>query len=118
MRLEADEDAAHPRFGRSLDEVRAEDGVDRARALEDAAHPAHPLEQRRGEARVAEQVIVEEVDVATGHPLDLGERRVDGLRVERDAALVERVLVAEVAVVRAAARDDDRVRDRGSAGGR
>ena len=42
-------------------------------------------------------------------PLDLGERVVDALRVERSAALEERVLVAEVAVLRTAARDDDRV---------
>ena len=41
--------------------------------------------------------------------VDLGERVVDALGVERSATLEERVLVAEVAVLRAAARDDDGV---------
>ena len=43
-------------------------------------------------------------------PGDLGQRVVHALRVERSTALEERVLVAEVAVLRTSARDDDRVR--------
>ena len=70
-----------------------------------------PVEQRRGEAAVAEQMIVEEIEMAPGQARDLGERVVHALRVERSAALEERVLVAEVAVLRTAARHDDRVGD-------
>ena len=72
--------------------------------------PRMPREQLAREAAVAEQVIVEEVQVPSRQARDLGERIVDALRVERSPALEERVLVAERAVVRAAARHDDRVR--------
>ena len=71
--------------------------------------PRMPSKSAVGEAPIAEQVIVEEVEMAARQPIDLGERVVDALRVEGLAALEERVLVAEVAVLRAAARDDDRV---------
>jgi len=109
-RLETDEHAAHAGSRGMLDQVRAQDRVDRAGALEDAAHPTHPVEEGPSEARVAEEMVVEEVDVLAGHPLDLSEGLVHGLRVERDPAAIEGVLVAEVAVMWAAARDDDRVR--------
>ena len=46
-RLEADEQAAQPGFGGALDQVAAQDRVDRRRALEQTAHAAHALEQRR-----------------------------------------------------------------------
>jgi hypothetical protein len=36
------------------------------------AHAAHPVEQGSGEAPVAEQVVVQEVQVPAGKPLDLG----------------------------------------------
>ena len=49
--------------------------------------------------------------MTAGEAIDLGERRIDGLRVERAPAFEERLLVAEVAHVRAAARDNDGVRD-------
>ena len=65
--------------------------------------PRMPVEQRGGEAAIAEQVIVEEVEMAAGQPRDLRERVVHPLRVERSPAFEERVLVAEVAVLRAAA---------------
>jgi hypothetical protein len=51
---------------------------------------------------VAEQVVVQEVQVAAGQPLDLGQHLVHGSGVERLTTLVEGVLVAELAVVRAA----------------
>ena len=56
-------------------------------------------------------MVVEEVQVMSRQTLDLGKRRIDGLRIERPPAFEERLLVAEVAHVRAAARDDDGVRD-------
>src|SRR5947209_3414759 len=99
-RLEADEDAAHARLGRALDQVSLEDRAHGARALEHAAHPAQAGEERLGETAVAEEVIVEEVQVPARQALHLRERPVDLERVEGAAALVERVLVTEVAVMR------------------
>ena len=40
-------------------------------------HAAHPVEERRGEAGVAKQVVVQEVQVAARQALDLGQGRVD-----------------------------------------
>jgi hypothetical protein len=98
-RLEAHEHAAHPRLGSALDQVAAQDGIDGACALEDTTNAPHAGEELAGEAPVAQEMVVQEVDVAPGQPFDLGERGVDFLRIERLAATVEGVLVAEVAVV-------------------
>ena len=84
-------------------------GIHRAGGLPQPSHAAHAVEERRGEAAIAEQVIVEEVQMTAGQALDLGERVVHGLRVEGSPAFEERFLVAEVAHVRTAARDDDGV---------
>ena len=73
--------------------------------------PRMPSKSAAAKRAIAEQVIVEEVQMPARQPIDLGERVVHALGVEGSAALEERVLVAEVAVLRAAARDDDRVRD-------
>ena len=70
-----------------------------------------PSNSAAGELAVAEQVVVQEIEMPPGQPLDLGQRRIDGLRVERSAAFEERLLVTEVADVRTAARDDDGVGD-------
>ena len=64
---------------------------------------AHAIEQRRREPPVAEQVVIEKVQVTARKTIDLGERGVDRLGVEGLAAFEERFLVAEVAHVRAAA---------------
>jgi hypothetical protein len=108
-RLEPHEEAAEAAGGRPLQEAGAEHGVHRARRLPEASHAAHPVEERRGEAGVSEQVVVEEVEVPAGKPVDLRERLVHPLDVEGAASLEERVLVAEAARVGAAPRDDERV---------
>ena len=108
-RFEADEEAAQAGGGGALDQIVAEDRVDGCGALEQPAHAAHAVEQRAAEAAIAEQVIVEEVEVAAGQPIDLGQRVVNALGVEGTAAGEERVLVAEVAVLRTTAGHDDRV---------
>ena len=108
--LEADEEASQAGGGGALDQIALKNGIHCGGALEQAPHPAHAIEQRGREAAIAEQVIVEEVEVAARQPRDLGERIVDALRVEGAAACEERVLVAEVAVLGTASRDDDRVR--------
>jgi hypothetical protein len=84
---------------------------DGRRALEQTIHAAHAAEERRGEAAIAEQVVVEKVEMPARQPRDLRQRIVDALRVERSAAGEERVLVAEVTMLRAAARHDDGVGD-------
>jgi hypothetical protein len=73
-------------------------------------HALHAGEERLGKAAVAEQVVVEEVEMAAGEAVDLGQGVVDTLGVEAFATLKECVLVTEVAVLRAAARDDDGIR--------
>ena len=110
-RLEPDEQAAQPGFRGALDQIASEHGIDRRCALEQPPHSPHALEQRRRKPSVPEQMIVEEVEVPAGQSIDLGERIVYALRVERASALEEGVLVAEVAMLRTSARDDDRVRD-------
>jgi len=46
-------------------------------------HAAHAGEQGGREAPVAEQVVVQEVQVAAWQPLDLGQHLVNGSGVER-----------------------------------
>ena len=110
QRLEADEEAAQPALDGLLEQAGPEHGLDRPGRLPEAAHPLEAVEERLGERRAAEEVVVEEVEVAAGEAVDLGESIVDRLHVERPAAAEERLLVAEVAEVRAAAAHDQRVR--------
>ena len=56
-------------------------------------------------------MVVEKVEVASGESVDFGESVVHGLRVEAATTLEEGFLVAEVADVRTAARDDDGIWD-------
>jgi hypothetical protein len=77
--------------------------------LEDAAHALHPIEQSFGEVTIAEEMIVEEVEVTARQALDLGERVVYPLGVEATTALEEGVLVTEIAVLRTSSCDDDGV---------
>jgi hypothetical protein len=111
QRLEPDEDATESRLRRPLDEVAAKNRVDGRGALEETVHPAHAAKQRGGKLRVSQQVVVEKVEVASRQPIDLRQRVVHPLGIERPASVEERVLVAEVAVLRTSARDDDGVRD-------
>jgi hypothetical protein len=109
QRLEADEEAPQAAGDGPLEEPRPQHRIDRSRGLPEAPHPPHPVEEGGGEGGVAEEVVVEEVEVPPGKPLDLGERRVHLLHVEGPTAGEEALLVAEGACVRAAPRDDDRV---------
>jgi hypothetical protein len=111
QRLEADEQTTQPRVGRPLDDIAAKDRINGRGALEQPAHAAHAVEQRRGKTAIAEQMVVKEVQMAPRQPLDLGQRIFDALGVERSPAGKEAVLVAKVAMLRAPARDDDGVGD-------
>src|SRR5271165_6060938 len=55
-------------------------------------------------------MIVQKIEMPTGQPLYLGERILHSLGVEAPASLKEGVLIAEVAMLGAAARHHDRVR--------
>ena len=109
QRLEPDEQAAQPALDRLLQEAGAQDGLHRPGRLPEAAHPLEAVEERCGERRTAEEVVIEEVEVTPREAVDLGERVVDRLHVEGLAAAEERLLVAEVAEVRAAAAHDQGV---------
>src|SRR5260370_24706163 len=55
-------------------------------------------------------MIVEEVEMTSGQPLDLGQRILHPLRVESPASLKEGILVAEVTMLRTPAGYDDGIR--------
>jgi len=99
-RLESDEEAPESRRRRVFDDVIAQDGIDGRGPLEHTPHSPHAAEQIPREARIAQEMVVEEIEVAARESGDLGKRRVDGLGVERAPAREEPVLVAERTVVR------------------
>src|SRR6185436_15424135 len=68
------------------------------------------VEEGPSEAFVAQEVIVEEIEVPTRQAIDLAQRIVHGLGVEPPTAGEEGVAITEVAGVRAPAGDHDRVR--------
>ena len=109
QRLEPDEQAAQPALDRLLQQAGAQHGLHGAGRLPQAAHAAQAVEERLGERRAAEEVVVKKVEVAARQAVDLGERLVHALQVERLAAAEEGLLVAEVADVGAAAADHERV---------
>src|SRR4029077_7222419 len=75
------------------------------------SHSTHAVEECLGEGRTPEQVVVEKIEVASRKALDLRECALDWLDVVLFPAFEEGNFVAEVAYMRTAARDDDRVRD-------
>src|SRR5258708_7045133 len=80
-----------PRLRGPFDGIAAQHAVHGGRALEQTAHPPHAVEERPGEAWIAEQVIVEEVQVPAGKTIDFREGVIHALRVERSTAFEERV---------------------------
>src|SRR5262245_14872806 len=61
--------------------------------------------------RIAEEMVIEKVKMPSRQPFDFRERRIDRLRIEGTAALEKRFFVTEIAHIRAAARNHDRVGD-------
>jgi len=86
-RLEADEEAAKSGLGGAARSIAAQNGVDGGGALEQPLHPSHPAEEIGGKARIAQQMIVEEIEMASGKPIDLRQRIVDTLGEEGPAAV-------------------------------
>ena len=107
--LEAEEDTAQPSLGSLLYQVALQHGGHRGSTLEDAPHAAHALKQFPREMRTAQQVVVEEIEVAAWQAVYLSQGLIDALHIERLALAIERILIAEVAVMRTAARHDERV---------
>ena len=95
----------------TLEQIGREHGIHRAGGLPETSHAAHAVEQRRGEAAIAEQVVIEKIQMTAGQTIDFGQGGIDALRIKGSPAFEERLLVAEVADVRASARDDNRVRN-------
>ena len=58
-RLESNKQAAKAGIDGSLEQTGREHGIDGSGGLPEASHPAHAAEECRGEARSAEQVVVE-----------------------------------------------------------
>src|SRR2546421_6723658 len=108
-RLEPDEEAPQPGLSRLFDQVAGQNGIDSRCALKQPVHAAHAVEERAREAAIAQEMIVEKVEVPAGEPLDLGEGLVNSLRIEGSTALEKRILVTEVAMMRTSAGDDDGV---------
>jgi len=59
------------------------------------------------EPRVTQEMIIEEIKMAAGKPLNLGESVVYDLRVERTSSFEEAVLVTEGAMMWTSARNDN-----------
>src|SRR6188474_1747401 len=56
-------------------------------------------------------MVVKEVEMSAGKACDFGERVIHDLRVERATSREESILVTESTMMRAAARDDNRIRN-------
>ena len=57
-----------PGIGGALDQVVAQDRVDGGCALEQPIHAAHAVEQRAPESSIAQQMIVEKIEMAARQP--------------------------------------------------
>ena len=69
-----------------------------------------PFMQRFRETPIAKQMIIEEIEMTSVQPLDLGQCIIHALRVEIPPALKKSILIAEVTMLRAAARYHNRIR--------
>src|SRR5438552_437257 len=108
--LEADEQTAQSGSHAFLQQPRLfQHRLDRAGSLPQPPHAAHAVEERLGEGWTAKEMVIEKVQVASRKTFDLGQRVLDRLYVVLLPALEKGHLIAEVADVRTAARDDDRV---------
>ena len=108
--LESHEQATQAGIHCLLKQSRLQDRLHGTRRLPQPPHASHLVKQIRSEAAITEQVVVEEVEVASFQPLDFGESVVDRLGVESATALEKGILVAEIAEMRAPPGNDDRVR--------
>src|SRR6185312_13672101 len=108
-RFEAHEDASETGFRGFFNQVAFQDRVDGGSALEDPVHALHSLEEARGKPLMPEQMIVQEIEMSSRKPVDLRQRRIHLLGIEDSAAFEKRILIAKVAMMRTAARHDDRV---------
>jgi hypothetical protein len=109
-RLKADEEAAQSRFGCTLDQVAAQNGINRCGALKQTPHPLHTGEQSFRKPSIAQQMIIEKVEMAPRQPLYLCQRILNSLGIETPSTLKEGILIAKVAMLGAPSRHHDRVR--------
>src|SRR5437763_17129621 len=83
--------------------------MDRGRALKYSVHAAHSAKQFTSKTDIAQQMIVQEIEVSPGQTGNLCERVVNHLGVVPAAAGEESVFVTERAVMRTATRNHNRV---------
>src|SRR5881296_1444556 len=86
QRFESNEQAAQSPFNGMFEQVRGKHRVDSAGSLPQTPHAAHALEQRGGKPSIAEEMIVEKIEMAAREALDLCKCRVHGLGVEGSSA--------------------------------
>src|SRR5205823_222728 len=79
-------------------------------SLKDSAHSFYAAKQLARKARIPKKMIVEKVKMTAGKTSYFRQRIIDKLRVETATPGEEGIFVTEGAVVRAASRNDDRVR--------
>jgi hypothetical protein len=109
-RLKADEDAAQPRSPPHARSGRRARWNPPSRRPETAAPCPSCHQTALRKTPVAEQMIVEKIEMASRQPVDLRQRIVHPLCVESLPTLKERILVTEVAMLRASARHHDGIR--------
>src|SRR5882724_3958925 len=109
-RLKPHEDAAQSRLRGTLDQVAAQNGIHGCCALKQPLHALHAIKQRFPKTPITEQMIVKEIEMTSGQPLDLSQRIIHSLCVESSATLKECVFIAEITMLRTSARHDNGIR--------
>ena len=83
----------------------------RSRGLPQAPHAPHAIKEGGGKTAIAKEMIIKKVEMAARQPFDLGQGRVNGLRIEGFTPFKKGFLIAEVTDMGTAARDDNGVGD-------
>src|SRR5882757_3322346 len=109
QRLKSYKDAPHAGHCRLFDQVAPEDGIDGAGPLEHPVHPFHAFEQGSRKTMMTQQMIVEKIQVAARKTVDLQQSSIHFLCVKAASSFEKGIFITEIAVMRAAARDDDGV---------
>jgi hypothetical protein len=80
--------------------------------LPEPPHAAHAFKEGAGEPGIAEEMVIQKVQVASWQALNFSEGRIDLEGIERFSSFEEGFLVAKIADMRASPRDNEGVLDR------
>src|SRR5262245_58647015 len=100
--FKSDKQAAKTAVDRLLQESWLMHGIHCSCSLPQPAHAFHSVEEGCRKLRISEEVIIKEVKMPAGKPLDFSESGIYGLCIKGAAASEERFLITEVAHIRAA----------------